>query len=394
MSLALADLLKLTCRSLAGNPLRSSLTLLGVFMGVGAVYATLQVGSISQAIIAAELAKRDAPQIMLFPKWDFRSGAPAQLKTEDMEFLQKRLPQLQAISAADWAGGTQVLFQDREATPLMIAVSQDFLLTSGRKLVAGRFFTAADFASYRPVAVIDQFLAQKLFETKDAIGQRIYVNSRPYIVVGVVPTRVEEEEPPEGEIWISMALHSALTGSQDIGGLRLRPTTMQDLETLGKQAEQLLMQRFPGKEFWTWNNVKDIVEQQQTLELASRALAVVGLISLLVGGVGIANIMIASVTERTAEIGLRRAVGATQQDIMLQFVLEAAVLSVVGGVVALGVVHGLTATVAKTFKLPYQFESGTAALALGSAVLVGIGAGLPPALRASRLDPVKALRSE
>jgi putative ABC transport system permease protein len=260
--------------------------------------------------------------------------------------------------------------------------------------VAGRFFTAADFASYRPVAVIDQFLAQKLFETKDAIGQRIYVNSRPYIVVGVVPTRVEEEEPPEGEIWISMALHSALTGSQDIGGLRLRPTTMQDLETLGKQAEQLLMQRFPGKGFWTWNNVKDIVEQQQTLELASRALAVVGLISLLVGGVGIANIMIASVTERTAEIGLRRAVGATQKDIMLQFVLEAAVLSVVGGVVALGVVHGLTATVAKTFKLPYQFESGTAALALGSAVLVGIGAGLPPALRASRLDPVKALRSE
>jgi putative ABC transport system permease protein len=276
----------------------------------------------------------------------------------------------------------------------MIAVSQDFLLTSGRKLVAGRFFTAADFASYRPVAVIDQFLAQKLFETKDAIGQRIYVNSRPYIVVGVVPTRVEEEEPPEGEIWISMALHSALTGSQDIGGLRLRPTAMQDLEDLGKQAEQLLMQRFPGKEFWTWNNVKNIVEQQQTLELASRALAVVGLISLLVGGVGIANIMIASVTERTAEIGLRRAVGATQQDIMLQFVLEAAVLSVVGGVVALGVVHGLTATVAKTFKLPYQFESGTAALALGSAVLVGIGAGLPPALRASRLDPVKALRSE
>ncbi|HEY9805445.1 MAG TPA: ABC transporter permease, partial [Candidatus Obscuribacterales bacterium] len=143
MSLALADLLKLTCRSLAGNPLRSSLTLLGVFMGVGAVYATLQVGSISQAIIAAELAKRDAPQIMLFPKWDFRGGAPAQLKAEDMEFLQKRLPQLQAISAADWAGGTQVLFQDREATPLMIAVSQDFLLTSGRKLVAGRFFTAA-----------------------------------------------------------------------------------------------------------------------------------------------------------------------------------------------------------------------------------------------------------
>ncbi|MBD1864609.1 MULTISPECIES: ABC transporter permease [Trichocoleus] len=394
MSLALADLLKLTCRSLAGNPLRSALTLLGVFMGVGAVYATLQVGNISRAIIAAELAKRDAPQITLYPSWNSRGDAPAQLKAEDMEFLRSRLTHLQAISAADWSGPAQVLFQDREANPFMTAVSQEFLLTSGRNLVAGRFFTAADFANYRPVVVIDQFLSEKLFAAQDAIGQRIYVDSRPYIVVGVVPTRTESEEPPEGEIWISIALHSALTGSQDVGGLRLRPDEIQNLENLGKQAEQLLMQKFPGKKFWAWNNVEDIVEQQQTLELASQALAVVGLISLLVGGVGIANIMIASVTERTAEIGLRRAIGATQQDILLQFVLEAAVLSVVGGVVALGMVHGLTATVAKTFKLPYQFESGTAALALGSAVLVGIGAGLPPALRASQLDPVKALRSE
>lgn len=394
MSLAFADLLKLTCRSLAGNPLRSSLTLLGVFMGVGAVYATLQVGSISQAVIAAELAKRDAPQVTVFPKWDFRGGRPAQLKAEDMEFLRKRLSRVRAISAADWAGAPQTLFQDREATPFMIAVSQDFLLTSGRNVIAGRFLTEADFANYRPVVVIDQFLAEKLFETEDAIGQRIYIDSRPYVVVGVVPTRLEEEEPPEGQILVSMALHSALTGSQDIGWLQIRPDDMKDLETLGKQAEQLLMQRFPGKGFWTGNNVEDIVEQQKTLELASRALAVVGLISLLVGGVGIANIMIASVTERTAEIGLRRAVGATQQDVMLQFVLEAAVLSIVGGVVALGVVHGLTLTVAKTFNLPYQFESKTAALALGSAVLVGIGAGLPPALRASQLDPVKALRSE
>lgn len=394
MSLAFADLLKLTFRSLFHNPLRSSLTMLGVFMGVASVHATLQVGTISRAVIAQELAKRDAPQVTVYPEWSFSGGARAQLKAEDLEFLQKRLSDMQAISASDWAGPTETLFQDREATPFMSAVTQDFLLTSGRSLVMGRFFTSADFANYRPVVVIDEFLAQKLFQAQDAIGERIYINARPYIVVGVVPTRVDDEEPPEGQVLIPMSLHSALTGSQDIGGIRIRPYQIEDLESLGKQAEQLLMQRFPGQEFFVWNNVDDILQQKKTLELASQALAVVGLISLLVGGVGIANIMIASVTERTSEIGLRRAVGATRRDIMLQFVLEAALLSVVGGVTALGVVHGLTLTVAETFKLPYKFEPNTAVLALGSAVLVGIGAGLPPALRASQLDPVKALRSE
>ncbi|WP_375514454.1 ABC transporter permease [uncultured Nostoc sp.] len=123
------------------------------------------------------------------------------------------------------------------------------------------------------------------------------------------------------------------------------------------------------------------------------ALAAVGVISLLVGGVGIANITIATVAERTSEIGLKLAIGATKQDIMLQFILEAAVLSLLGGTVALMTVHGLTLVVVSTFDLPYQFESSTATLSLGSALLVRVGASFLPALCASQLNPVTALRS-
>ena len=126
----------------------------------------------------------------------------------------------------------------------------------------------------------------------------------------------------------------------------------------------------------------------------SKALLVVGAIALIVGGVGIANITIASVIERTPEIGLRRAVGATQLDILLQFILEAAILSLIGGTIAIITVHGATVVVAKQFKLPYKFENRTAILALSSAILVGVGAGFFPALRASQLDPVKALKGE
>ncbi|MEY3866926.1 MAG: hypothetical protein RLZZ338_817 [Cyanobacteriota bacterium] len=395
MSLSLFDLLNITCNSLMGNPLRSTLTTVGVFMGVAAVNATLQVSNISSAVISEQLAKRDAPQVLLYPHWDSVSGESAQLRMEDLEFLQGRLSGLQAISTVNWAGEPQTVFQTQQANPnpIMMAVSQDFLLTSGRRLLAGRFFTPADFENFRPVVVIDQFLADKLFQKADPIGERIYVDRRPYVVVGVLPTKTSEEKPT-GLLLIPISVYASLTGYRNIYNIRMRPYNMKYLDILKKQAEELLQQRFPGKKFGTYTNVEDIVEQQKTLEMVSQALLAVGIIALLVGGVGIANISIASVMERTKEIGLRRAIGARQQDILLQFILEAVLLSLLGGISAIGAVHGLTVVVAETFKLPYKFEVTTAALSLGSAILVGVGAGFLPALRASQIDPVKALQSQ
>ena len=362
-------------------------------MGVAAVSATLQVGNISRVVIAQQLAKRGAPQVSVYPNWE-SGGRTTQLKLEDMEFLQQRLVGLRAIAAFNWAGPTATVFQDKEFTPPMSPVSQDFLLATGKSLVSGRFFTAKDFASYRPVVVIDELLAKQLFGGQEPIGQMIYAGRRPYVVVGVVATSLDDKAPPTGQLYVPMSFYNSLTGNRDIGSIQLRPNKLEEVEDLSHQAEQLLLQRFPGQKFMFWNNVSDIIQQQKTLEMASQGLTVVGAIALLVGGVGIANIMIASVTERTAEIGLRRAVGATQQEIMLQFILEAMLLSVIGGTVGLGVVHGLTVVVTDTFQLPYEFDGSIAALALGSALLVGVGASLPPAVRASQIDPVQALRSE
>jgi putative ABC transport system permease protein len=381
-----------------GNPLRSTLTTVGVFMGVAAVSATLQVSNISRAVISEQLAKRDAPQVGLWGTgWDPVSRQSVQLRMEDVEFLQGRVSGLQAISTSTWADAPQTVFQTQQANPnpTMMAVSQDFLLTSGRRLLAGRFFNPVDFENFRPVVVIDKFLADKLFQKANPISERIYVDSRPYVVVGVLPTKAsEEKEKPTGSLFIPMSVYTSLTGYRRIHYIEMRPYRMKDLDLLKKQAEELLQQRFPGKKFPTWTNVEDILEQQKTLEMVSQALLAVGIIALLVGGVGIANISIASVMERTKEIGLRRAIGARQQDILLQFILEAVLLSLLGGISAIGAVHGLTVVVAETFKLPYKFEVTTAALSLGSAILVGVGAGFLPALRASQIDPVEALRSQ
>lgn len=362
-------------------------------MGVAAVSATLQVSNISRAVICQQLAQGDAPQVKLFPLWDSISRQSAQLSLEDLEFLRGRLSGLRAISASNWAGHPQTVFQSQQANPEMMAVSQDFLQTSGRRLLAGRFFTPADFENFRPVVVIDKFLADQLFKKADPIGERIYVDRRPYVVVGVITTDPSDKKPT-GFLLIPMSVYTSLTGDRSIEFIEIRPDNIKDLDPIKKQAEELLQQRFPGKKFWIFNNIQKILEQKKTLEMVSQALLAVGIIALLVGGVGIANISIASVMERTKEIGLRRAIGARQQDILLQFILEAVLLSLLGGVSAIGAVHGLTVVVAETFKLPYKFEVNSAGLALGAAIFVGVGAGFLPALRASQLDPVKALRSQ
>ena len=393
MSLTPIDLLKLTYLSLSGNLLRSALTSVGVFMGVAAVSATLQVGTISRAVVAKQLAEREAPQIIVLP-FTSTDEENVEFKVKDIEFLRKRLVGLRSISAMIWIASPNTNFRELEINPHWIAVSQEFLETSGRSLVAGSFFSQDDVKNYRPVVVIDEAVVEALFPDRNPVGQRIYVEQRPYFVRGVMETKLRGSwDQQNGEMIMPLSVYTNTTGNRNIDAILIRPESLEDIETMNEQVNQLLKQRFSGKELWTWNNIRDIKEQQDTLLMVSRSLLAVGAIALLVGGVGIANITIATVMERTTEIGLRRAIGATQADIMLQFILEAALLSLIGGILAIGSVHGITIVVADTFKLPYEFDPPTAGLALGSALLVGVGAGFFPALQASQLDPVKALRS-
>ena len=395
MGLSILSLIRLSCSSLVGNPVRSFLSGIGVFMGVVAVSATLQVKNISTAVIKQQLAERDAPQVGIYSPWNPITKQLAELSLEDIIILQKQLKGLQSISGISSMYSTEVIFQNQQANPETIATTINFLNTSGRKLIAGRAFNPSDFENYQPVVIIDQFLADKLFEKSNPLGKTIYLNLRPYVVVGIVVTKpLWSGQEPKGFVYVPMAIHSAVTGQKEINSLLLRPSKIENLDSMSEQAKKILEKRFPGYEIEPWKTSEDILERQKTLDSVSKALLVVGAISLIVGGVGIANITIASVIERTPEIGLRRAVGATQLDIMLQFILEAAILSLIGGTIAIITVHGATVVVAKQFKLPYEFEQKTAILALSSAILVGVGAGFFPALRASQLDPVKALKGE
>lgn len=384
MSLSLPHLILLTWNSLWRNPLRSSLTLVGVFMGVFAVDATLKVGTISRAVMEKDLAEREAPQVEIWKDY---------MTPEDKEFLKQRLTGVEAISTKQYISwGGSVFFEDQQASATTSAVSEALLSTAGRQVIQGRGFTPTDFTEFRSVAIVDEYLVDRLFEDRNPINQRLYVQGRPYTIIGVVVTLPAEGER-QGLVFIPSTLHYALTGSRTFHNMLIRPQSLEQLNDLEKQVEALMKQRFPQQNFWVRTNIDEILEQQSTLQLASQGLALVGLIALFVGGVGIANISIASVMERTAEIGLRLAIGATERDILFQFILEATLLSLVAGVMAIATVHGLTLIVSDRFNLPYRFDPQVAGFSLGSALVVGMGAGLFPAWQASQLDPVKALRA-
>lgn len=395
MSISLPDLLKLTWRSLQSDWVRSGLTGLGVFMGVAAVSATLNIADITNAQIEQKLAQREKPYIV--PYLDTESGFErAKITDADEVALARAVPEIRSIStvANVWLIQT-VQFEGEEVNDVQTyGVTQNFIHTTGRRILQGRFFNPVDFEQYRPVAVIDQKLVATLFKQRSPLNQPIYAYGNRLIVVGVMETKAEADEyrRSAGGLWLPKPLAESF-GRFNWHAMQISPHRLEDVPMVEKKVKQVLEKRHPHTTAFTYGNVEDIIKERELHKTSSRALAVVGLIALGIGGVGIANITIAAVLERTKEIGLRRAIGATRFEIMLQFILESVILSVLGGVAAIAAVHGLTHfTTTTIIQAPYTFSWENAALSMGAAIGVGVGSSFFPALRATQINVVTALR--
>ena len=395
MTISLPDLITITCKSLYNSPLRSGLTMLGVFMGVGAVSTTLNIGGITNAQIQAKLAERDKPYVVpyLSSQGDF---AIENLDEEDSIALKKNIPTIRSISSLSQVFLNSVQFEDRQATELkVLGVSANYIETTGRKILQGRFFTNADFTQYRPVAVIDRKLATLLFQGQNPIGKAIYSNGARLTVIGVTETKSSGADyKSSGTVWLPATFAEVVGGGFTFNVLQIGSYKLEEIPQMKEQIEQLLSQRHPKAIVYMEDNTQDLLREKELQETTAAALTLVALVALAIGGVGIANISIASVKERISEIGLRRAIGATRSEVMLQFILEATILSLVGGTMAITTVHSLTVTATTKFiQVPYQFSIQRATLSLGSALLVGVGASFLPALKASQVDVIQALRS-
>ncbi|MBB5209618.1 MacB family efflux pump subunit [Chiayiivirga flava] len=392
-----AEAIKMAGRSMRSNLFRTALTLLGVVIGVAAVVAMLAIGDGSKQDVLDRIAAMGSNQLSIRP------GAPGVRGAGDVATLT--VADAEAIKAID---NVTIVSPERSMGMILRAGSQDYRTTvSGVwpqyatlrewNTTAGSFLTDADVAGYAPVVVLGATVATNLFGAgSDPVGQFVLVRNVPFEVIGVLEPKGASGWGGDQDDIAFVPLSTGfmrLFGQQFLGSITVK---VADGERIGKTESELnalLTERHRTVDFQVRNTASLQEAVSATADTMTALLGSVAAISLIVGGIGVMNIMLVSVTERTREIGIRMATGARMRDILLQFNIEALVVCGIGGLigVALGLGIGLAA---RSFGLPVAFSPGPALMAFSCAFLTGVVFGYLPARKAARMDPVAALAYE
>jgi putative ABC transport system permease protein len=404
----LSENFRVALRALRANKMRSILTTLGIIIGVAAVIAVVSIVQGLQFMITKELQGVGATFIAVNPRFEFGPASMSRqvkLTWDDGQAIRDQVPGVRYLTPM-LMGSQQVKYRDRQHKPdVVIGVNEHWPEIANHAVDTGRFFSRIDLDHRRKVAVIGRTVVEELRLGDDPIGREIYVGALPVTVIGVMEKRGQSlGQDSDDLVFVPFETGLALFGrsAADTLLLRLQAENAQVVERVKEEIEQLLRRRhrIPKGE----RDDFEVQLQDEILKSVGSVLnmvtgvvgGVVG-IALLVGGIGIMNIMLVSVTERTREIGVRKAVGARRQDILVQFLIEAVTLSLVGGGIGLAIGYGLGAGVANV--LPGDWPAAhvpawAIVLALGFSLAVGVFFGIYPAGKASRLDPIEALRYE
>ncbi|WP_448192749.1 ABC transporter permease [Azospirillum sp. sgz301742] len=410
--MTLVSSLRIALAALRLNLMRSVLTMLGIIIGVGSVITMIAVGAGAEARVAEQINSLGSNLFIVvsgaITSGGVRLGFGTQmtLSEDDAQALQREVPEI-LVASPGVRGSAQIIYGNLNWSTVVFGTTPDFLTARDWGVAQGRPFERADLDRAAKVALLGQTVATTLFGGADPIGQMIRVKKVPFTVVGVLDRKGQSMQGQDQDDIVVMPLSTArnrVLGASEVnrravGAILVKMRDGADMHAAEAQIHALLRQRhhlqpMQDNDFW----VRNLSEVAQAQEASSRVLtlllAAVASVSLVVGGIGIMNIMLVSVTERTREIGLRLAVGARSRDILGQFLIEALTLSLLGGLA--GIALGATASFTIGHWAHWQTELRPAAilLAVGFAAAVGVFFGFYPARKASRLQPIEALRYE
>lgn len=382
--------------ALLANRLRSALTMLGVVIGVAAVVILVAIGSGAKQEVETQVEGLGSNIIIVVPgKFQFGSAPSVSRLTLDDVDLLGRVVGDRARVAVSIASGETVRVGARQTFATVNGVNESVPNVFNRVVARGDYITATDVDTRRRVAVLGSSVAQHVFPDVDPLGRQITIAGVRFRVIGVfekVGSTFGVDR--DAEVHIPVTAAQRLFGVDRIDGLAVKAPTSDDVEPLQKKLVAALQHKYTGQEFSAVTQSQILGTIGRILGLLTLVLSAIAAISLVVGGVGVSNIMLVSVRERTREIGLRKALGARQRDILAQFLIEAVLLCVVGGLIGIGFGVGGSTLISAVSPLPAVIAWWSPALAFGVSAAVGIFFGVAPARRAGRLDPVVALRME
>ena len=396
--------IRIALRALRRNLMRTLLTMLGMIIGVAAVIAAIGIGNGAKAQVEGQIASLGQNVISVFPG-SFSSGGArggwgsmSTLTPEEAQLIMNEVPGVVAVSP-EVRDRQQVMGAGLNWNTQVLGEAPEYLSVRGWALADGAMFTETDVRSAAKVAVIGKTIADKLFLEADPIGETLRIRNMPFTILGVLKPKGVNFFGQDQDDVVLIPYTSAMRrvmGRQFLSAILIQAAVPEQMSMIQQSTTDLLQQRRQGRE--PDFTVRSQLELAQTATESSRTMTVlvgsIAGISLLVGGIGIMNIMLVSVRERTREIGIRMAVGARGRDILLQFLIEAVTLSAIGGII--GITTGIFALkiIAQNFGWPVLTPVFWIVTAVVGSAGVGILSGFYPAYKASQLDPIEALRYE
>ncbi|PKN07721.1 MAG: multidrug ABC transporter substrate-binding protein [Deltaproteobacteria bacterium HGW-Deltaproteobacteria-8] len=402
--------LKIAFRALRVNMMRSFLTMLGIMIGIGAVIVMVAVGSGASKQIADQIATMGSNLILVLPgsttSGGIRAGggsAPT-LTYDDVKAIRNECPSV-SLAAPSVRGTAQVIYGNMNWSTVIQGATPDMLWIREWRTVRGREMTQSDSDTAQKVCLLGNTVAETLFGDEDPTGKQVRIKGVPFTVIGVLEVKGRSPQGSDQDDVIYVPITTAqrkLFGSpipNTVGVILLQARDQSLLPQAEKEVSALLDQRHHVgptrvRDFTVRNLTEILAVSQQSSQVMSMLLGAVASISLIVGGIGIMNIMLVSVTERTREIGIRMAIGAREGDILLQFLAEAVLLTLLGGIIGILMGVGSALIISALFDWPTLISANAIGIAVAFSSAIGIFFGYYPARKAAQLNPIDALRYE